>query len=304
MSIYRRAVRDTTVDRRIVRAVDRVLGSLPVPGGVFGRVDVWNALQANAKEARVPLNLDQVQVGKALDALCLACILTCRGGAYSEVIEVPPLRVEVPAVPAEPPAVAEVGPAEPELSPMLQAVIDVLRAGPLSTRDLCRVLGCTESAVRSRTHRLRGSGLICEVGAVPMLGRGMPMTVWGLTSHGTREVPSPAPMAEVVPPAPVKAEPWTARPKEGPDEAGRWRWEARATLETRVSRGLGWLAEDEVLPALQALGQPMGEDGATGPAWPSLRNLDVEQAEATIAQIERRCAAWRTLLAAAREVAA
>lgn len=287
-----------------------------------------------------------------------------------------------PPTPAQdpPPVDAPAGPVG--MVPSLQAVVDVLQAGPRTTASLCVALGCTDSAIRSRLHKLRLLHAVVEVGTTP--GSTRPMTVWGLPSAlGTREVPSqPAAPAEapatVSPPEPVKVDPWTARPKHGPDDRGRWYWEARATLEDRVSRGLGWLTVWEVAEALSGLEQPapdprlalLGQIGAlmasvptlsadqllrqlseadsrdgllrrvaeaaaaerevralreevvnlgrrlvrepmrepqrdtTGPAWPNLHSLDVDRDEAAIAEIERRCAAWRVLLRAAREVAA
>lgn len=51
------------------------------------------------------------------------------------------------------------------------------------------------------------------------------------------------------------------------------------------------------------VGKTSAEPDTTGPAWPSLHNLDLDAAEEALGAIERRCAAWRELLRAAREVA-
>lgn len=426
MSIYNRALSNAPqVDRRIVRAVDRVIRSLPTPGGVFGRDDVWSALQANAKEAGVPMDLDAVQVQKALDALCLACILTCRGGAYSEVAGVPPLKVEAPAVPADPPPVAEVEPAESDgLSPALAEVVTLLRERPMSSTQIRERLGATSSTITTRLSRLMLAGVVRKGAQIPRDSGGVPRYMYELAPPGTREVPSPAPVPEVAPPAPVKAEPWTARPKQEdevlpalqalgqtetpPDHADLLaqfeRFAASSVdattpaeaLAARVQGALRYIAEieaegrgladlcNEAHSELDAAGAPDGTpaervrwlvdqwngtrdaldacdslltsvrnalrlagydavqsypnnepvcgfvlptdeqarrvaeevvqlraivqrseatETAIGPAWPSLRNLDVDRDEAAITAIERRCAAWRTLLAAAREVA-
>lgn len=410
MSIYNRAMADAPqVDRRIVRAVDRVLVSLPAPGGVFGRVDVWNALQANAKEAGVPMDLDAVQVGKALDVLCLAAVLTCRGGAYS----VAALRMEVPAPadlaptasgePATGPATPE--PAAPELPPALAAVVEVLGLGPMSSTEIRERMQITPSAAITRLARLMQLGVVRKGAEIPSRRGGVLRHLYELVPHGTREVP-PVPEAEdeVLPalgqaetppdhadllaalkrfaPSSVDAttpeEALAARvqgalryiaeleaegaglvglcneahseleaagaPDGTPAERVRWlvgRWtEARdaeedprlallAEIGAVLSLGapkpaeqllrqlraadnrsalLGRvraaeLAERRVRALMAEVEDLRARERPAGPAWPSLHNLDLDAAEQAIAEIERRCVAWRTLLQAARDLA-
>lgn len=304
------------------------------------------------------------------------------------VVEAPVVEPEPPKAPKGPRkrpvmrAAAEAGTLEPEN----QAVLDLLAVQDMTTASICAALVESPSATRCRLLRLHEAGLIKRAGKVVANDRPS-MNVWALveprdqsagpgepdggaevettppptpaqdppSALGTPQVPS-QPQAPALPP-PVRDRLWTARPRKGPDEHGRWLWEARATVgDDRVSRGLGWLDPGEVLDALREqtgtgpeglrLGQQvwntlsaiapklvepfragpldpfyvddrlpaflaavekaaaMPQPDTTGPAWPSLHSLDLDAAEEALGAIERRLAAWRELLRAAREVAA
>lgn len=91
-------------------------------------------------------------------------------------------------------------------------------------------------------------------------------------------------------PSDIRVEPWTARAKRGPDEAGCWYWEARATKAgKRVTEVLGWRSRPDALRALQAIATAVDD----GPLPGSIAELvDMYQAD-----IDRRASARAAIVA-------